>query len=453
MPRTPAASRVRDWAVVGGGMLGMTLAHRLARRGLSVTIFDSAPVLGGLTTPWEIGGITWDRHYHVILYSDLHLRGLLDEMGLGGWLTWGTTRTGVWAGGRVHSVSNALEFLLFPHLSPVDKLRLAATILRAARSTDPEGFHHVGVEEWLVRWSGRPAFDGFWLPLLKSKLGDAWRDTSAAFIRATIRRLYAARRAGLKEERFGFVQGGYARILARFREVLEADGVAIETGRPVAAVRPSGAGVAVALAGESPRRFRQAVVTTPAAVANRVCEGLDDGERARLRDVRYQGILCASVLLDRPLGGFYVTNLVDGPLPFTGVIEMTALVDPAVFGGRTLVYLPRYVASTDPYLQAPEDDVRREFLAGLARVYPSTGDRTPLAFRVSRVPHVMALPTLQSRDRLPPLRTSVPGLYLLNSAHVVDGTANVNETVSLAERVAPLLADGTAGPLPPEEEP
>jgi protoporphyrinogen oxidase len=449
---TARRAEVRDWAVVGGGMLGMALAHRLEQHGRSVTVFEAAPHLGGLAAPWEIGGVTWDRHYHVTLLSDLHTRGLLRDLGIEGELEWGASRTGVWAGGRVHSVSNALEFLLFPHLSPVDKVRLAATILRAAQSGDPRPFRRVPVEEWLVQWSGRRAFDGFWRPLLQSKLGDAWRDTAASFIRATIRRLYAARRAGLKEERFGFVRGGYARVLSRLTASLASRGVGLETGRPVAAVVPDRRGFVLHRDGEAPRRFRQVVVTTPAGIADRMCQGLADAERARLRGVRYQGIVCASALLDRPLRGFYVTNLVDGPVPFTGVIEMTALVDRGVFGGRSLVYLPRYVEAGDPFYRVPDDAVRRDFLDGLGRVYPEVRGLDPHAFRVSRVPHVMAIPTLGSADRLPPLRTSVPGLYLLNSAHIVDGTANVNETVRLADVVAPLLETGTAGDLPPADE-
>ena len=37
-----------------------------------------------------------------------------------------------------------------------------------------------------------------------------------------------------------------------------------------------------------------------------------------------------------------------------------------------------------------------------------------------------------SRD-LPDTKTSVDGLYVVNSSHIVNGTLNVNETVALAE--------------------
>ena len=66
-----------------------------------------------------------------------------------------------------------------------------------------------------------------WKPLLKAKLGEAYKETSAAFIWATIQRMYAARNSGLKKEMFGFVRGGYARVLERFGEHLRENGVEI----------------------------------------------------------------------------------------------------------------------------------------------------------------------------------------------------------------------------------
>ncbi|NQV26859.1 MAG: FAD-dependent oxidoreductase, partial [Rhodopirellula sp.] len=36
------------WGIVGGGVLGMTMAHRLAQAGHDVTLLESASHLGGL---------------------------------------------------------------------------------------------------------------------------------------------------------------------------------------------------------------------------------------------------------------------------------------------------------------------------------------------------------------------------------------------------------------------
>lgn len=446
------------WGIVGGGLLGMTLAHRLAQRGRRVTLIEGAARLGGLAAPWRLGDLEWDRHYHVILASDARLLALLGELGLGGETVWRPTRTGAYGGGRLHSVSNALELLRFPLLSPVDKLRLAGTVFYASRIRDGRRLERVPVADWLRRWSGRRALERFWLPLLRSKLGESYRETSAAFIWATIARLYAARRAGFKQELLGYVRGGYARVLTRFAATLAAEGVEVRLGEPVARVAaaavpgggtpgaPAGAppGIAVELAGGTRLHFDQAVVTLAAPLAARVCEGLTAGERERLAGVRYLGIVCASLLLRRPLAGFYVTNLLDAGLPFTGVVEMSALVDPGDLGGRSLVYLPRYLDPDDPFFAASDAAVEELFTAALGRLVPAFRREDVASFRVSRVRQVMALPTLDYSSRLPPLTTSVPGLHLASSAHIVNGTLNVNETVDLAERTAERLLAAAA---------
>ena len=215
----------RHWGIVGGGILGMTLALRLRTLGHRVTLLEAGESLGGLATPWMIGDITWDRHYHVILLSDAHLRALLAELGLADELRWSQTRTGFYTDGRFYSMSTALEFLGFPPLNLIEKFRLGFTILYASRIRDWKSLERVSVGDWLQRLSGRGTTEKIWLPLLRAKLGDSYKRTSAAFIWTTINRMYAARRSGLKQEMFGYVKGGYARILDRYTQVLQERGV------------------------------------------------------------------------------------------------------------------------------------------------------------------------------------------------------------------------------------
>lgn len=435
---TTHGGRGLSWGVVGGGLLGLTVAHRLAARGERVTVLEAADRLGGLASAWRLGDVTWDRHYHVILLSDLALRGLLDELDLAEELRWVTTRTGFYVDDELVSMSNALEFLRFPPLTLLDKVRLGGTIAYAARVKDWRRLERVPVARWLRRLSGPRTFERIWLPLLRSKLGEAYTRTSAAFIWATIARMYAARRTGLKREMFGYVRGGYARVLERFDERLRERGVTMRLGARVREVRPAagGAGLTVEIEGAEPLTFDRVVVTAPAPTAARLCPALPPHEAALSRGVEYMGIVCASLLLRRPLAGYYVTNLTDGWEPFTAVIELTALVDRAETGGHALVYLPKYVEAGDAILDEPEESIRARFVGALERMYPGfDGARDVLAFRLSRVRHVFPLPTLGYSERLPPIQTGVPGLALVSSAHILHGTLNVNETVQLADRV------------------
>lgn len=434
------SSSQQSWAIIGGGILGLTLAHRLAQAGQKVTLFEGAETLGGLASAWQLGEIRWDRHYHVTLLSDLRVRSLLQELGLEQDMVWRKTKTGVYADGQLYSVSNAVEFLQFPALGWIDKLRLAFTLWYGSKIRNWRKLEQLSVEAWLRRWSGDRTFTRFWLPLLRSKLGDNYRKASAAFIWATIYRLCAARRNGLKEEMFGYLPGGYGRIFDRFAEVLQQEGVEIVLGYRARQIYSTlSHRHCVEFANGEQATFDKVVVTTAAPIAADLCTELRSDECDRLRAIAYQGILCASLLLKRPLSNYYVTNITDAGLPFTGVIEMTTLVDPQEFGGATLVYLPKYLPAEDPALRLPTAEVEQQFLAGLQRLYPQFHPTDVLDFQVSRVKYVMALSTLHYSQSLPPMQTSVPGLYIVNSAHIVNATLNVNDTITLAEQALPLL--------------
>jgi protoporphyrinogen oxidase len=436
------------WCVVGGGILGLVTALRLCQAGHAVTVLEASPSLGGLASAWWIGEVTWDRHYHVILPTDRHLLALLDELGLGDQVRWVTSRTGFFTGDRLLPLDSALDYLRFPLLGPLAKLRLAATIALASRIRDDRRLEGVAIEDWLVRWSGREAFERIWRPLLRAKLGDNHRHASAAFICAIMRRLYLARRSGLKTERLGFVEGGYARILDRLEARLRASGVAIRTNCPVERLAGGMDGVEL--------RTRQGLLTTDQAVVTvatplvaRMLPDLNAAERSRLDEVLYQGILCASLLIERPLSGNYLTYIADPAIPFTAVVEMSALTGTAVFGGRTLVYLPRYATGDDPYWQLDDRSIEERLFEGLRRIVPDLQPGEVRAFRLSRVRHVFAVPTLDHASRRPPLATSIPRVSLVTSAQIVNGTLNVNETLALAADALPRLLARTTAASPP----
>jgi protoporphyrinogen oxidase len=361
----------------------------------------------------------------------------LDDLGLTRLLRWRTTRTGFYIEGALHSLSDAIEFVRFPHLSAVDKIRLAGTILYAARIRNWRRLEQIPVDHWLRRLSGKRTFELVWLPLLRSKLGENYRQTSAAFIWAIIARMYAARRSGLKREAFGYVQGGYNTILQAFRTRLEELGVRTMTGHPVTGVRDLGNRVEVSLESGETYSFDRVLLTVPCGQVLALCPDLSGTERERLASVVYQGIVCASLLLRRPLADFYITNITDPSVPFTGIIEMTALVDRAAFGGNSLVYLPKYLTQEDSFWGKTDAEIREIFVAALERMYPNFDRQDLLGFQVARVREMLAVSTLHYSERSrPPLRTSLSNVCLVNSAQIANGTLNVNETVALANSSA-----------------
>jgi protoporphyrinogen oxidase len=451
----------RNIAIIGSGFLGLTLALRLSQAGARVTVFESAQEIGGLASAWQIGDFVWDKHYHVTLLSDSYTRKIVEEIGLGNEFNWVETKTGFYSGGKLFSMSNTLEFLKFPPLDLISKFRLGAGVFYASKVKDWKSLEKISVEDWLVKLSGKKTFEKIWKPLLKAKLGEAYRETSAAFIWATIQRMYAARASGLKKEMFGYVRGGYARVLERFGEHLRERGVEIRLNSRVEKIEKlenrirvstaenadnyraevkltakqnfSDVAVRSVISRAKTSEFDSVILTCPSNVAARIVPQLTGAEKQKLENIKYQGIVCASVLMKKSLSEFYVTNITD-ETPFTGIIEMTALVEKSEFGGNALVYLPKYVAPDDELFEKTDAEIEEMFLSALEKMYPHFDREDVLAFKISRVRQVFPLPVLNYSENLPPVKTSLENVYIVNSAQITNGTLNVNETVQLAER-------------------
>ncbi len=372
-------SEQKTWAIIGGGMMGMTLALRLSQQGHQVTIFESAEKPGGLTGSWKMpapagtegDGIVWDRFYHVILMSDLYTRKILKEIGLENDIRWVETKTGFYSGGKLYSMSNLVEFFKFPPINIIDKFRLGLTIFAASRIKNWQKLENIFVEDWLTRWSGKRVFQKIWLPLLKAKLGDNYKNTSASFIWATIQRMYAARKSGLKKEMFGYVTGGYEKINSRLTEHLHKSGIKIQCNSKVNSIRKNVSGkLEVFLDDNSSQLFDKVISTLPSQLSVKIAVELKEEEKQKHNAIKYLGVICPSVLLKKQISPFYVTNITDDGAPFTGIIEMTALIDKNEIKGNHLVYLPKYVNPDDELFDEQDHEIRKIFLGALYKMYP-----------------------------------------------------------------------------------
>jgi protoporphyrinogen oxidase len=413
--------------IIGGGFTGMTLAYRLAARGHAVTVYERDLQLGGLATYHDYGLFVWDRFYHCILPSDVHLLRVLRDLGLGPELRWARTKTGFFVHGRLYSVSSALEFLRFPLVGPSGKLRLILTLLYCARLRRWEPLEHVTAEDWLIKMCGRRTYHSLWRPLLLAKLGEHYHRVSAVFIWSYIKRLFSARDRAAKREHLGYVRGGYRAVFDRLSAAVHAAGGCIQTGATVTRVSPgSPCGVSVYWNHRVDTHDR-VVFTGPVDVLERVAGRDLVRVTAGTRPVEYLGVVCGALVTRRPLVPFYVINIADPQVPFTGLIGMSNLVDRDQLAGYHLTYLPRYALSSDPLLRESDDSLRELFLRGLRRMLPDFESAEPLTLHINRALRVQPLQVLGYSRLVPQTTTNHPDFFVLNTAQFVNATLNNNE--------------------------
>ena len=79
-------------------------------------------------------------------------------------------------------------------------------------------------------------------------------------------------------------------------------------------------------------------------------------------------------------------------------------------------------------------------------MYPNFHKNEVLSFKISKANHVLAITTLNySKELMPPMRTSLEHVFIVNSAQIPNGTMNVNEIIGLANRKAEEIGNLVSG--------
>jgi protoporphyrinogen oxidase len=421
--------------IIGGGPMGLALAYRLSNKGHTVTVFEQQKQLGGLATYHDYGSFFWDRFYHVILPSDTHLITLLKDIGLGDRIRWSRTLTGFYVDEKFHSISNSWEFLRFPLVGLWGKFRLVLTMLYCSRIRNWQRLEAITAEDWLIKTCGRTTYEKMWRPLLLAKLGNSYRRVSAVFIWTYIKRIFSAHdSSALSKEYLGYVSGGYRTVWSRLEELIRSAGGEILTGVSVQQIRAD-PDVGLWIEHDKNReRFDKVIFTGPVNVLQRVAPSDLLNVANSGGAVEYLGVICMVLVTRKSLVPYYVVNIADERIPFTGVIGMSNVVAPEETAGRHLTYLPKYVLSSDPLLQQTDEELRAIFLDGLRLMFPDLKTGEIEGVHLSRAMKVQPLQVLNYSSIAPQVVTAHEDFFVLNTSQFVHGTLNNNEVVGAVNR-------------------
>jgi protoporphyrinogen oxidase len=433
--------------IIGGGIMGISLGYFLSQQGVKVEIFEASPVLGGLAGSLNLeDGTAVDRFYHTILSSDSHLRELATELGIADQLRFRETRMGFYHHGKIHSMNNVVEFLRFPPLGWIDRFRLGLTVLYAQFVRDWHSLESVSVEKWLVGLSGRHTFENIWRPMLRAKFDGGFENTPATYIWSRLVRMKSTRSGASQKEEAGHFIGGYATLIKAMTDKIQDAGGKIHLRTPVQeVVIEQGRASGIRVDGQG-RAFDAVVVTVQAPLFRRLIPGASEKYKGFLAKTEYLGIVCPLLVLDRPLTGYWTLNITDESIPFTGVIETTAYIDPQYVGGHHLVYLPKYTAPGSPWQHMSDEEIRAIWIQNLQTMFPDFDPRSIRYFLIHRERYVEPLHLLDSTDSIPAIKTPVENLYLATTAQIYPALTNSESLSRHARQVAVTILDGNPTP-------
>jgi len=421
--------------IIGGGLLGLTTAYRLACEGVHVAVYESSAELGGLAGSVDLGGKRVDRYYHVVLPTDDRVRGLAEELGLGDRFRFRHTGVGFYQSGRLTSMSSLGELLTFPGLRPVDRLRLGAFVASCQVKGSYEDLERTPLEDWLRRTAGKRLWENLWRPLLDSKFDGRYDDLPATYLWARTRRMSKTRDRSSREV-MGTIEGGYQVLVDALADAIRARGGEVHLNTPVRFVASS-RGRALGVVLDTGLRTHDWVVTTQLR-PNLVAMPGDLKAALGPDPCRYLGVVCLVMRVRNSISPYYSINITDRRIPLTTVVETTHVVDPERVGG-TLLYIPKYVNPDSAELERSSAEIRRDYLRQAQTIFPALKQEDVIAAQVARARVAEPVHVLGG-EREPELCVA-PGLAVASSAHVYPDLVNGQAVIKIADRLAGELSE------------
>ena len=361
-------------AVIGGGYLGLSASWYLAKNGFDVSLYEAESEIGGLARTLTLSdGNVIERFYHHWFISDTHILDWINELGGRDNICWNESTVEVFYANRLFRLGNPIELLKFEALSFKGRIRLGLLAIYVRFIRDWRKLEFMSARDWLLSVCGAEVYHIIWEPLLRGKFG-ADADTVSAVWMWNKLKLRGGTRDRLGREMLGYYSGGFHKLTKLISDSLCDVGVKVHLNTKVDSVLISDSDVSIS-AGKKQKNFDYCLSTLPPSLNLEILEGnIESTFQEACEQSRYIGNRCVILELNCKLSSTYWTNVNDPNFPFVAIIDHANFDKRTKFEARSVLYLSKYLPSTDPLFSVPEDEYVDFCKLALKRVYPNFSD-------------------------------------------------------------------------------
>jgi protoporphyrinogen oxidase len=442
-------------AIIGGGFTGLSAALDLARGGCDVTVYEHDSDIGGLAGTFELSpGTRVEKFYHHWFTSDLDILNLIDELGLGHLKRYVSSNTGLYYTNSIFRLASPFDLLKFHPIPLLDRIRTGFMALIARRINKWLPLEDISAEEWLIKYGGKKAFDVIWSPLMLGKFGVEAKNVSAVWIWNKLK-LRGSSRNKKGGESLVYFGGTFGALTDGIRAALEREGVTIKTSTSVKSIIvDNGRAMGVET---SAGKFAADVVlaTVPLPQFIDMTPGLPASYVDQCKQIRFLGNSCLVLRLNRSLSSTYWLNVADPSFPFVGIIEHTNLDNKENYNGEHIVYLSKYLPTTEQLFSLPTDEYYQYCEPFIKKIFPEFDRSWVNSYHVWRARYSQPVITKNYSRYIPGAQTPISSLWLSTMAQIYPEDRGTNYAVRYGRQVAKdilhSLATNSSPELPQEK--
>ena len=230
--------------------------------------------------------------------------------------------------------------------------------------------------------------------------------------------------------------GGFGALTDGIRSALQREGVTIKTSTGVKQiVIEDGRAVGVET---SAGRFAADVVfaTVPLPHFVEMTPALPADYARKCGQIRFLGNSCLVLRLNRSLSSTYWLNVADPTFPFVGIIEHTNLDPKENYDGEHIVYLSKYLPTTEPLFSLNNDDYFAYCEPFIKRIFPAFDRSWVNSYHVWKAHFSQPVITERYSQLIPDTKTPIESLWLGTMAQIYPEDRGTNYAVRYGRRIA-----------------
>lgn len=430
------ATSNKEVIIVGAGYTGLAAALDLSRAGCKVTLYEKDSDVGGLAGTFEINkGIRIEKFYHHWFTSDVDVLDLIDELGLGHLKRYVSSNTGLYYTNSVFRLASPLDLLSFSPIPFVDRIRTGLMALVARRINEWRPLEQISAEDWLIRYGGKKAYDTIWKPLMQGKFGVEAHNVSAVWIWNKLK-LRGSSRNKKGGESLVYFGGGFGALTDGIRKSLSEMGVTIKLNTGVRSVLVENGKTVGVETEHGVHRADVVLCTIPLPQFLSMTPELPADYRTQCEQIRFLGNSCLVLRLNRSLSSTYWLNVADPSFPFVGIIEHTNLDPKENYGGDHVVYLSKYLPTSEKLFSFTPDEMLEYCIPFIQRIFPEFDRSWILSHHVWKAQYSQPVITKGYSSIIPELKTPIEDLWLCTMAQIYPEDRGTNYAVRYGRRVA-----------------
>lgn len=417
--------------VIGGGPLGLGMAHEFLENNVAVTILEAGPKLLGLAETFERNGLEIEKFYHFFYKNDhfMSLDWLKKYSNTEPEIDWRDITTDSVVSGSRYDFDSILTII---KLSGFNVFRSACTFLILMFKKPNKKLDGVSAESWAKAVFGSKFAEGVWLPLLKQKFGSRSKDVSALWLATRIKRHLSTKGQGVGKSQFGYLVDTYMPYVENFRKRLTQAGGEVVVSDPVVELTFSEDRVTKITTNIRQIDVSNDIVFSSIPMAN--LRGLmpEPNPIPMLEKFVNVGVVVCILFLKKPLSNHYWTTVSDEQYPFSAIIQQNRL---HAKSSEEIVYLARYCESSDKLMSSEESVLIDKWVEALSDIFPDFGLDDLVDAKIVRTKNAAPVPYVGAIEDLVNLRSPFSNFYFAGYEHIFPEDRGVGNSISVGRQM------------------